>query len=66
MPAIEVCDGVDNDGDGRVDEGFDRDLDGFAACAECDDRNPDRHPGVPDLCNRSDDDCDGRVDEDCL
>jgi hypothetical protein len=27
-----VCDGVDNDGDGLVDEGFDEDGDGVADC----------------------------------
>lgn len=31
----EVCDGVDNDGDGHVDEGFgDQDLDGAADCVD--------------------------------
>ncbi len=31
-PNEEVCDGVDNDGDGQVDEGFDQDGDGIADC----------------------------------
>jgi len=30
----EVCDGIDNDGDGRVDEGFDADSDGIPDCEE--------------------------------
>ena len=29
---IEVCDGVDNNGDGQIDEGFDVDGDGVARC----------------------------------
>jgi len=28
----EVCDGLDNDGDGQIDEGFDADNDGVADC----------------------------------
>lgn len=27
-PIIEICDGIDNNGDGKTDEGVDRDLDG--------------------------------------
>ena len=35
VPAEETCDGVDNDGDGRVDEGFaDQDADGLADCLD--------------------------------
>ena len=49
-----------------MDEGFDRDGDGFTACGEdCDDRDPERRPGVEDVCDRVDNDCDGLVDEDC-
>lgn len=43
------------------------DGDGFAfglACrADCDDNDPRRHPGAPEMCNGRDDDCDGLVDE---
>ncbi len=38
-PEEEVCDGIDNDGDGEIDEGFDADGDGIPDCEdteECD------------------------------
>jgi hypothetical protein len=39
-PVSEVCDGVDNDLDGLVDEGFsDTDKDGIADCVDSDDDN---------------------------
>ena len=60
-----LCDGVDNDCDGEVDEGClpincDQDQDGFqnssAGCTppvgqeDCDDTNPMIYPGAPDIC----------------
>ena len=58
----EVCDAIDNDCDGEVDEGFDGDGDGFTFCSvpiDCDDEDVSRYPGAPELCNGADDDCDG-------
>ncbi len=42
----------------------DADGDGWAACEECDDANPDANPSEDELCNGIDDDCDGDTDED--
>jgi hypothetical protein len=43
---VEVCDGLDNDGNGQVDEGYDRDGDGVA---DCFDNCPDVYnPGQAD------------------
>jgi hypothetical protein len=53
-PPCEVCDGVDNDGDGIVDEGSpDTDGDGIADCVDED----------TELCDGEDNDADGLVDE---
>ncbi len=62
----EACDGVDNDGDGIVDEGFDADADGFTTCGaelDCDDADPDRHPGAQEYPDGVDNDCDVLIDE---
>lgn len=62
----EVCDGIDNDADGFIDEDFDLDRDHFATCAgDCDDTDPNINPETPDVCNQIDDNCNGEIDEDC-
>lgn len=67
--AAEVCNGKDDNCDGKVDEGFDKDGDGYVSCdtpgkpKDCDDNDPEIHPGAVEICNNKDDNCDGRVDE---
>ncbi len=85
--ATEVCNDVDDDCNGTVDDNAtdattwyaDSDADGYgdptisyARCSglpglvtdgtDCDDTDPNVHPGVTELCNGVDDDCDGTVD----
>lgn len=74
--AVEVCDGVDNDCDGDVDNGIsvvgDLCESGFpGACAEgfydCDSGLLECRPrtaAAAETCNGLDDDCDGEMDED--
>ncbi len=62
----EVCNGIDDDCDSLVDEGLDdpdTDEDGWLDCdgADCDDDDPNRHPGVIDVAGDAlDADCDGQ------
>ena len=53
LSCVEVCNGLDDDGDGQTDEGVEN------ACGGCD--------AVPlEVCDESDNDCDGNVDEGVL
>ena len=75
----EKCNSVDDNCGGGTDEGCDDDGDGYCdetmvvlgnpgAClkgaGDCDDINPDVHPGAQEICGNSlDDDCSGIVDD---
>lgn len=66
-PTPEECDGIDNDGDGLIDEGFDIDNDGWTSCnGDCRDWDQEYFPDAPRHCGvggGADRDCDGLDDE---
>ncbi|MBX3250310.1 MAG: VWA domain-containing protein [Myxococcales bacterium] len=72
-PSAEICDGLDNDCNGVVDDGLDvgapcgtdvgECVPGFNVCIDGEVRCEGGIGPQPETCNALDDDCDGRVDE---
>lgn len=75
----DICDGYDNDCNGKIDDGrlSDNDSDGYTSCGknvdgrivevDCDDNDPSVHPGAgtSEVCDGKDNNCDGKVDDVC-
>lgn len=62
----EVCNGKDDNCDGRIDEGWDQDADRVTSCSgDCNDTDALISPRAQETCNERDDNCNKLVDENC-
>lgn len=66
------CDELNNDCDKQTDDSPDMDGDGYNICTDlsaypnggdCDDADPNRHPGMNEICDGVDQNCDGIPDD---
>ncbi|MEM7674732.1 MAG: putative metal-binding motif-containing protein, partial [Myxococcota bacterium] len=65
--ARELCDGLDNDCNSRVDDAPDNDGDGLNECqGDCDDLDPSVRPGRAEVCDGKDNDCDASTTDEAL
>ena len=62
--AVEICDFADNNCDGKIDEGFDKDEDNFSLCQlDCNDNDKEINPGAAELIDEKDNNCNLLIDE---
>ena len=61
----EVCNGIDDNCNGAIDEGFDNDADGYTSCnGDCNDSDALTNPGASEICDGLDNNCDGVIPAD--
>ncbi|MCB9679611.1 MAG: hypothetical protein H6737_31180 [Alphaproteobacteria bacterium] len=58
-----TCDSVDNDCSAATPDSPDGDGDGVGMCTDCNDADPARFPGNPEICDGIDNNCNGQSEE---